>query len=58
MVLLQGEKTYGFKTFSQMVASGQVQQRPSYRLTNERINEIIDSRNRLNRPPPPPPPPK
>lgn len=56
MVLVQSDKTNGFKTFSQMVATGQVQPRPSYRLTNERIDYIIDSRNRLNRPPPPPPP--
>lgn len=34
MVLVQSDRTNGFKTFSQMVATGQVQPRPSFKLTN------------------------
>ena len=34
MVAVQGDRTNGFKSFSEMALSGQAQQRSSYRMTN------------------------
>lgn len=34
MVMVQGDRTYGFKSFSEMVAGGQIQERSSFRMTN------------------------
>jgi len=57
MVMVQGDRTYGFKSFSEMVAVGGYTQRSSYRIDMQRVDFIVDSWNRINRPPPPPPPP-
>lgn len=49
MILMQTQKIREFKDFNELV--NETEFKTQYRLTEQRIAEIVDTKNRMNRPP-------